>query len=231
MKKTKFKKSKININYRWLIVIMSIFFIFYIFNKMTSFVSTNIKDYLIERVKKENILILRNSYNQLYQNDYDVKDFIKIVKNSKEEIIEVEFDIEQCSKILSSITGSINEALNNYNYLGYRIDIPLGILSKNPIFMNLGSKIPIKVEISDVALGNVKTTIKEFGINSALVEIYLDVYLNTSILYPLENYTESTTYSTLIASKIISGVVPSFYNGMISAESQPLTMPFDLEST
>lgn len=193
---------------------------------MTS-ISYNVKDYLLERVNKENMLLLKSSFSYLKQEDVSLDNLISVVKNTKEEIVEVNFDIKECTLILSHISGYINDSLTEYNTLGYRLDIPTGIVSNNFLLQNLGPKIPIKVEIGDVALGNVTTTVKEFGINNALIKINLRLTLNTSILYPFEALTKSTTYDTLIASKIITGHVPDFYNGAINSKSDTITLPLN----
>lgn len=91
--------------------------------------------------------------------------------------------------------------------------------------MNLGPKIPVKVEIGDTALGNVFTTVKDFGINNALLELYVQIDLSTMILYPFETLEETTTYKTLLSSKVISGVVPDFYNGVLNSQSETIDLP------
>lgn len=210
-----------------LIVLLSIGFVIYMSYKIMTSISYNVKDYLLERVNKENMLLLKSSFSYLKQEDVSLDNLISVVKNTKEEIVEVNFDIKECTLILSHISGYINDSLTEYNTLGYRLDIPTGIVSNNFLLQNLGPKIPIKVEIGDVALGNVTTTVKEFGINNALIKINLRLTLNTSILYPFEALTKSTTYDTLIASKIITGHVPDFYNGAINSKSDTITLPLN----
>ncbi len=198
--------------------LITIFFIIIIYKSLADYISFDIEEYVSEKVKKENVIILKKAFNKT-SSESDIDDYIKVIKNSKEEIVEVEFNIKECTKILNEITGYMNEYLHNYNYVGYRMDIPIGYKLKNPIVMNLTPKIPIKVELTDIALGNVKTKVQEFSINSALLEVYLEVYLDTSILYPFETSTIDTSYTWLLSSKIISGKVPDFYNGTITNES------------
>ena len=131
------------------------------------------------------------------------------------------------SSLLSSITDYINATLNEYNYLGYRIDLPVGLLSKNPIFANIGPKIPVKVELSDVALGNVRTTVKSFGLNNALVEVYLDIFIRTSVLYPFEVLEVDSEFSSLVSSKIIQGTVPNFWGSSINSKSDTIDLPLN----
>lgn len=188
-------------------------------------ISSGLTEYIAKTVNKENTLILKEAFSHSQNSNIDIDNLIMVVKNSKEEITEVNFDMKSASELLSSITGYMNEHISDYNYLGYRIDVPIGILSKNPLLTNVGPKIPIKVELSDVALGNVKTVVKPFGINNALVEVYLDIILRSSILYPFEVIEENTSYSSLITSKIITGKVPDFFGGTINSKSDTINLP------
>lgn len=228
MKAIKFKNSKLKFRNKLIIsVLLTFVFICVIFNRISNYITFNMKNYIINEVKKENVLLLKESFEVNSKSMEDPGDLIKIVKNSKDEIVEVEFDMKKCSQQLSNITKYINAEVENSNYLGYRLDIPLGYITNNPLTMNLGPKVPIKIEISDVALGNVSTQVEAFGINNALIKISLEIYLKTSILYPFETLEETTTYHSLLASKIITGKVPDFYNGSISAKSDSIKLPMN----
>ncbi len=219
MKTIKFKNPKFKKNTRIVILfLVTIFFIILLYKNISDYISFDLEEYVSEKVKKENVIILKKAFNKT-SSESDIDNYINVLKNSKDEIVEVEFNIKECTKILNEITGYMNEDLHEYNYIGYRIDIPLGYKMKNPLVMNLTPKIPIKVELTDIALGNAKTKVQAFGINSALIEVYLEVYLDTSILYPFETSTIDTSYTWLLSSKIISGKVPDFYNGTITNES------------
>lgn len=228
MKKVKLKNWNAHIKQKIIATfIISVFLTLVMIISLTKNISSNLTDYIIKVVKRENTLILKDSFSQTEKNGVDIDRLIKVVKNSKEEITEVDFDMVSSAKLLTGITSYINEHITEYNYLGYRVDVPVGFLTNSPIFVNLGPKIPIKVELSDIALGNVKTVVKPFGINSALIEVYLDIYLKTSILYPFQTLEENTEYSSLVASKIISGTVPSFFGGSINSKSDTINLPLN----
>lgn len=204
---------------------MSILLILLLFKNISQYINFNMRDYMHSQVKKENTLILKEAFLHERNTGDKIENMIKIVKNSKEEIVEVDFDIERCTEYLYNVINYMNDVFEDYNYRGYRLDLPLGYITKNPFLMNLGPKIPIKVEIGDTALGNVFTTVKDFGINNALLELYVQIDLSTMILYPFETLEEKTTYKTLLSSKVISGVVPDFYNGVINSESETIDLP------
>lgn len=228
MKSAKFKNLKLRTRNKIILTVFTtLFFIFLIFHEISSYISFNLRDYLVARVKKENTLIMKEAFNANTNNSIDVDDLIKVIKNSKEEIVEVEFSLDECQKILENVVDYMNASLDEYNYVGYRLDMPLGYLTNNPLLMNMGPKIPLKIEVDDVALGNVSTTVEPFGINNALVKVFLDIYLNTAILYPFETIEEKVTFSSLLSSKIIAGVVPDFYNGAINSKSETINLPLN----
>lgn len=226
MNKIKFKnwksKTKNRIIISFFVSLLMTIFLVTIFVKN---ISSGLTEYIAKTVNKENTLILKEAFSHSQNFNIDIDNLITVVKNSKEEITEVNFDMKASAKLLSSITGYMNDQILDYNYLGYRIDVPIGILFKNPLLTNVGPKIPIKVELADIALGNVKTVVKPFGINNALIEVYLDIILRTSVLYPFETIEENTSYSSLIASKIITGKVPDFFGGTINSKSDTINLP------
>lgn len=220
MRKIKFKnwneKTKRRLTMTIILTVLLSFFVTYVFIKN---LSSNLTTYIAKSVKKQNTIFLKDAFIKSSGEGIDIDQLIKVVKNSKEEITEVDFDMQNCTLLLSSITANLNEQLMSYNTLGYRLDIPVGLLSKNPVLANIGPKVPIKVELQDVALGNVRTTVKPFGINSAMIEVYLDVFIRTTVLYPFETIESDSEFSSLIASKVISGTVPNFFGGLMNSQS------------
>ncbi len=227
MKRIKLKNSKLKKRYKIvLFIVLSLLLAFYISYILIKSVSSNIYEYTKAKVRKENISIIKEAFYNTDYSSLDVDNLIDIIKNSKEEILEVNFHLDSCSKILMQITQYINKKVGDLNFTGYRLDIPVGYATSSPLLVNIGPKIPVKVEIADVALGNVRTTAKPFGINNALIEVYLDIYLKTSIIYPQEVIYDDTEYSSLVSSKIITGNVPSFYNGTLTSKSDTINLPF-----
>lgn len=226
MKTVKFKNLKLRFRNKVILsVCLTALLVYFMFNKISNYITFNMKDYIVGRVKKENLILLKEAFEANATADIEPERLIKVIKNSKEEIVEVEFQLTECQRLLSNITEYINVDLESENFTGYRLDIPLGYISNNPLLMNLGPKLPIKIEIADVALGNVSTKVESFGINSALVKVFLEIYLKTSILYPFETIEETSTFYSLLSSKIISGTVPDFYNGSITTKSEEIKLP------
>lgn len=92
------------------------------------------------------------------------------------------------------------------------VEIPVGQATGNTILANLGPKIPVHFEI----VGNIKTDVihevKEWGVNSALYEIYINVHVNVQIVVPFSTKTSQVETKIFIDSGVIMGDVPEFYN-------------------
>ena len=225
MRNTRFKKG-IMLKYKIVITIAFSFLlsmsIIYSFSKSLSNAIINTADALI---KRENTLIFKKAYGNKFKVEVDLDDLIKIQKNSKEEIIAVDFNIVDCEKMMIAIIEDMNDGANMISTNGYILDIPLGYMTNSPLLLNLGPKIPLKITTTDVAVGSVNTSIREFGINNALVEIYIIIELETNAILPLKSGTTKDTYKILVASKIIAGKIPSFYGGYITKDSSTFNLP------
>lgn len=228
MKRIKLKNGDATLKKKLVFSItLSITFAILIANMFIHNLSSELPTYISNRVKKENLLLLKEAFSNSQNSQIPIDELITVITNSKDEITEVNFDMKLSTALLSQITNYLNESLIEYDYLGYRVDVPIGFLTNNPIFTNVGPRIPVKVELSDVALGNVRTSVKSFGINNALVEVYLDIFIRATIIYPFASITADSEYSSLVASKIIAGTVPNFFGGTINSKSDTINLPLD----
>ena len=172
-------------------------------------------------------MIFKNAFSKKEGAYVDVDNLIKVTKNSKEEIIAIDFDIKECERLMLHIVDEMNEGVNRISTDGYILFVPLGYLTNAPFLLNLGPKIPVKITTTDVVLGEVKTEIHEFGINNALVELYVNFEIETNAILPLKSGTTKQNYSALVASKIINGSVPNFYNRAIKQQTETISLPID----
>ena len=162
-------------------------------------------------IKEENIKELEN----LYQMNNNI----------------IEYDTNKINDILVSLTlriqnlfgaiesGNIDdigkEILEKYNYKNLKkgtiLYIPMGYLIGSPFLANQGLKIPLRVNL----VGDVRTDIKEritnYGMNNALLKIYIYVEVVTQSLVPLVSNIQKTVVEYPIILKIIEGQVPSYY--------------------
>ena len=110
------------------------------------------------------------------------------------------------NKLTLSIKNELTDANNRL-----LLNIPIGMASNSPFLNNFGPKIPIGIQYIDTVFTQVKTNIQAYGINNALIEIYLDISLTYEIISPVTKENEELKYSLLIDSVIVNGVVPNLY--------------------
>lgn len=174
-------------------------------------------------------------------------DSLFIVNRNNDGVIEtIDFDSVVVNRIILNITtkiqnniklvenGQINklnfsdEILNNYNIKGEGIfyEIPLGVALNNPMFSNLGPKIPIKFSLIGNIVANLENNIKSYGINNALIEVKMKISLSEKIIFPFADKNITINNEVPIAIKIIEGPIPTYYYNNKS-NSSPLTIPVE----
>lgn len=222
MNKVRFKKGKFYFNYRF-IILFSIIISFIISYYISDRISYKVINYSKAIIRNNNHDIFKKAYGKAEVN-LNSNDLIHVIKNSDDEILEVSFDMEKCNEVVSKITDNIDIDLNK-NSRGYVLYVPLGFSLNNILYSNKGPKIPVVINTVGSALGNVRTKITEYGINSALVQIYIDIDLKVEVNMPFNKDSENISYSSLVASKIINGKVPTFYDGTINSKSKLINIP------
>ncbi len=216
------KKKKIT-----LIVIVSIFITSILTRRISKYMTKNILNSVYVLVEKENDLALKKAFKSKMLLEIKDTSFLNVIKNKNEEIIEVTYDIEKCEQIMNYVTQKMSESIENITGDGYTMFVPSLSIFDWPLLTNLGPKIPVKIVLTDVAMGNIRTEIREYGINNALLEIYIDIDVKIAPVLLSQAETKSKKYSFLLSSKLITGKVPDLYNGKINRESVLFNLPVE----
>ena len=191
------------------------------------------------------ILISKNNikmYNDKLIMDYidtktlkkDIIDnIIQIVKNDKEEIIAVDYKMTKGYQVMEEISKRVKDGMSDISYddfanyhgrgksdpSGFILFYPIGLASDNIFLNNLGYKVPVKIRLNSSLLTGFSTKVSNYGINNALVELYLNVDIKSMIITPVVSEEIKDDYSVLISAKLIVGNVPSYLNGTIENQS------------
>ena len=184
---------------------------------MKNFLSSNIGYDLIKDEGIENVLVInKNKDNEILYVNYDLDIAYKLLDVITKEL---ENNIQELK------TGNENDTSFYQNNEVLMLKLPFFIGSNNPLLVSLGPKIHVPLNFSGAILTNLKTEIKDYGLNNALVEMYVTIKINIDILYPYNKSKEEINYDVLIASSIINGRIPSFYGGVIDTKSNNVSIP------
>lgn len=92
------------------------------------------------------------------------------------------------------------------------VEIPIGQATGNAILANLGPKIPVHFEIVGNITTDVVHEVKEFGVNAALLEIYIPVSVQVQIVIPFSTTVADISTRVFVDSRVIMGDVPKFFS-------------------
>ena len=152
--------------------------------------------------KKMAIVTIKNSLNDDILKILD-DDMYNVIQNKDGEIQTIDFNPVIVNKFLSSTTSIVSDNLkklekgeiNDISFINseeYNIknlkngvisEIPMGIISNNVLLSNIGPKIPVKLNLIGNVVSSVETTVKNYGINSALIEIYAKVEVTEEVIF------------------------------------------------
>lgn len=165
----------------------------------------------------------------------NLEDILVIEKNSQDEILYVDFDLEQAYLVLDQVSTILNDSFKDLEsgnvsvaYLDQELShdlgsmvlsIPIGNSFSNMYFYNFGPRVPVRINFIGSVLTNLKTKVTNYGLNNALVEMFVYIEFKTQIMGPFEVEEVTLKYDAVIASMMVEGEVPQFYGGTIEKES------------
>ena len=165
-------------------------------------VSPILMNYAELETKKLSSIVINRAVNKQLANGMNIDEMFNIIKNDNGEIATIDFNPAIVNKVLNTTTNVVLINLKaieegNIDFIelpdilisndkdklknGIIYEIPLGTITNSGFLSNLGPKIPIKLNIIGSVESNVKTNIKEYGINNALVEIYIRISVTEQI--------------------------------------------------
>lgn len=216
------KKNKIML-YVLLIFLFTLLIVNYIGYKLTPIVEKIVE----KNVNKSIHGFLYNMFSVDVLSNEEMMQIVDINKNSEGEVIAVDYRFDLAYKYLSDeMTKVFNEARNinvkmeYYDYDKGVFFVPLGIINKgNILITDFGFRIPCKVTYFTDMRMFFKTKVSSYGVNNLLVELYLAVNVENTLLSPSSFYEFGNYYEIIVASKVIVGNIPMYYGGSIEKSS------------
>lgn len=242
LKKKKGVRSKLSICIIIFIFLIVISFVFinYYSNKAMPLLMT----YAEAETKRLVILVINKAVTKQI-NNVDINDIFDVTYNNEGEVILVDFNSKRTSIALSTITSLVelnlraieegkidmlelpDNSLDSFNVdlleKGIILEVPFGVVSNSVLLSNIGPKIPVKLTlIGDVSSG-FSTEVTEYGINNALIKLYIDVEVAARIVMPIITDDITISASIPIAMKVIQGKIPEYYMNGFTTRSNITT--------
>ena len=222
-----------------ILIVLGIIISFRIINKRVSPIMISIAE---EETKKISDIIINDSVKKELNNGLTFeKLFITTYDNNN--LSTIDFDSIIVNKLLNNVTSNIISSiksvengnidnldmLKNYNInklkKGIIYEIPLAYSYNNVFLSNIRPKIPVKIHMIGNVNSNIRTKVTDYGINNALLEVYLDIEIELQVILPLLSSNIINKISVPIAIKMINGDIPKYYSS--NEKNNSLSIPIE----
>ena len=185
--------------------------IFIIFNLLVYFFDSRVFPSVLQisevTVKAKTTEIINETSIELFDDEFKYNEMIIVEKDSQDNITLIRVNTVKLNELTSKLSLECNKKLVEMGEVG--IDVPLGWVSQNSAFYQLGPKIKVRVE----PIGNMKVSydskFESAGINQTRHKIYLNLEATIRIIVPLHSQNIDVTCEIPIAETIIPGKIPS----------------------
>lgn len=234
MKIRKKKKRKLLLKLI-MIVIIAIICAFFLINYFSDNISPGLIIYAEDEVTRLATLIINNSIDNEIIEALDEDNIFEIIRNNDGEIQLISYSTKEVNILLNSIAIIIQNNLKSIedgnvdfidlsdSYLkeydstllkqGIVCKIPFGSFSNSSLISGIGPKIPVRFTLIGDVTTNLNSEVKEYGINNALLEVYVEIIVNFRVNLPFISNKITVSSEIPISMKIIQGGIPNFYTG------------------
>ena len=218
----KFKRRVILKNYIFIYLVIIFIEVFYSIDKIGLMISPKMINIIKNNISYYDNILIEEYLDTKELRDSYIEGLITIDKNSKEEIVNIDINTSKSYILLNKIVNNLKNSNSTYrdmyaknkkNYIVLRY--PIGLISNNILINNLGYRIPIRLELNSNILTGIKSKVTNYGLNNALIEVYLRVKFTSNVVYFSLDDMVDNEYEILLASKMIMGRVPEMFNGYL----------------
>ena len=192
-----------------LIILFSLIMVYYISNK----VMPNLLIYSENIVKEEGITLVSENITDKVINILDKEDLFYIDKDNEGNIESIDYNSKVVNEIIKESSEVVQDNFNKYktennNIIAY---VPIFSGSNNIFLENLGPKVPIKLVLDGNVITSLETNVKEYGYNSALIEISIRIEANVEVILPFKTKKKKIVNNIPISIKIVQGNINSIF--------------------
>lgn len=193
-----------------IIIVLTILIMYFYSNEL----SPLLMKYAKIESKKIAIDIISNGVSDEVTKVLNENDIFYTEKDNNGNVETIDYNSKVVNEILSVTSKRVLknfEKVENENN-GIITYLPIGVITKNIFFENLGPKIPVRLNLEGNVLTSLKTDVKEYGINSALIQISVKIEANIQVVVPLYAKEMKVINEVPISIKIAKGNVSSILN-------------------
>lgn len=227
-----------------IIVLILLVISFYSINKK---VSPALINYAETEIRNISTMVINRAISKQMVEELDFDELFLIDKNSSGEINTIDFNPQIVNKVLSTCTATVQlnlkyveqgkleeidipeilltEYKRGKKSSGVIYEIPSGVIFNNVVLANLGPKIPVRLNLVGDIESNVQTKITDYGINNALIEVFVTITVSEQVILPFISKTIQVSTDIPVAMKMISGKIPNSYFGNMDKTSTTLSVP------
>lgn len=247
MKKIKSRKRN---RKRTMIIFVFLFFVIfgYSFIYINKKISPMLLKYAEIEIKKLSSIIINRAVSKQLVEDASIDDLFLIEKDSTGNIKTIDFNSIVVNRFLSTTVNSIHLNLKqieegNIEFLelpedifvtydpkklkkGIIYEVPIGLLIHFPLMVNILPKVPIRYHLVGNISSNIHTSVTNYGINNALIEVDLQIKISMLSMLPLHTEEIIVENDIPLVIKLIEGKIPDYYFNGMERESMNFSMPF-----
>lgn len=203
MKKRIHLKKRKKISIFWIIIILVTFI--FIIGMASNKIKKTSQSYANNEIKKTISKVITESIKE----NLNEENIFNIEKNN-EDITSIDIDTKKTNTILVNINNTIQKKIDSIeNTIIFKM--PLFAPTNNIFIANIGPKIPIKFKTIGNVLSNIRTEVKNYGINNALITAYIDIKIECQVILPLNQENIEINQNNVVAMKVIQGKIPNYY--------------------
>lgn len=199
-----------------------------------------IMNYANVQTKRIGIEVLRNSGTLDINKLLEDAELFEIIRNNNGDIETIDFNTKIINEAMTIVAKNVRKRLRELergenlpqeiypNILdkslkkGIIYEVPVGVIFGNSFLANIGPKIPVKIKYSGNVGLDVKTRVSEYGLNSALIEVYIYVEVTQRTILPFVSKDIKLTSEIPVVMKVIKGSTPYYLSGTNGSYSLPV---------
>ncbi len=227
-----------------IVLFLLLFLIVISFSLLQKRASPVLMAYASQKAEKLATFLMNDAISKQVVEELTLDNLFILTKDDSGKIVSIDFNSIIVNKILSTTTNAVvislkyveegkmeklelSDAISleykDQSEKGVFYKIPLGIAFKNPFLAGLGPKIPVLLNLVGSVSSSVETEVTNFGINNAMIEVYIHVITHLQVLLPFVSKNIEVDTLVPIAMKLLQGNVPEYYAG--SLDSPILSIP------